>query len=124
MLRAVARRGADPGMHTATMEPTAADHTPSRDVRRDTRQRMRELGGMLDAWGAADHSPGDGPPPGEWDGLLGPIIALLATGRPPEEIAARITTELRGYYGLVGARDDVAFATKLRHWWDGDDAAV
>lgn len=100
------------------MERNIGEAAPTREERRTMQRRTKELSRRLDAWGSGDHSLPDAPPPGEWDWLLGPVVALLTQGRPAEEIAARISAELRNHFGLTMARDDVSFASELRQWWD------
>ena len=107
-------------MQTASMEVTGSDGAPSREQRRATQRRITELSRRLDAWRFRGTPASDALPPGEWDCLLGPVVALLTQRRPAEEIAARITAELRDHYGLAMARDDVSFAAELRLWWDED----
>ncbi|MGV8966855.1 MAG: hypothetical protein ACOH2F_11310 [Cellulomonas sp.] len=105
------------------MEPATSDRSPSREQRRQKQQRINELSRRLDTWGSEAERAIDGPPPGEWDSLLGLIIGLLTTGRPPEEIAARVSAHLREHYGLTEARDDVTFASELLRWWNETNVA-
>lgn len=74
----------------------------------------------LDAWASAGSHAPDEQPDDEWDCLLGPVVALLAHHRKPDEIAARISAELRDHYGLEPGGDDVGFASELRVLWDAD----
>ncbi len=74
----------------------------------------------LNAWASAgSHAPAE-QPDDEWDCLLGPVVNLLGHHRPADEIAARISAELRDHYGLEPGGDDVHFASELRAWWDAD----
>lgn len=84
------------------------------------KHRIAELSRRFDSW--AVQGDAGGMPPGEWDCLLGPVIAQLSAGAPVAEIAERISRELSDHYGLDAVPADVAFAAELRTWWDGLDS--
>ena len=95
--------------------------TVSRERRRELKHRIAEIGRRFDAWAARGD---DGAwSAGGWDCLVTPVVGLLSTGAPAEEIASRIGAQMRAHYGLAGVISvpDVVFAFELRYWWDDQE---
>jgi len=65
--------------------------------------------------------PDEGPPPGEYDDLVWPIMRLLVDGAPPAAIAAYLYATLPSDYGIACPPDADALAERLRQWWDAHD---
>ncbi len=83
----------------------------------------RTVSKYLDEWDPIPvyDDPDEGPPPGEYDDLVWPIMRLLVDGAPPEAIAAYLYATLPSDYGIACPPDADALVERLRQWWDAHD---
>ena len=79
----------------------------------------RVVSDYLDDWDPIPvyDEPDEGPPPGEYDGLVWPIMRLLADGAPAPAIADYLHTVLSRRYGIPCPADADALADRLHAWW-------
>ena len=85
-----------------------------------TDDQIRELSDLLDQWDPIGvyQDGDDAPPPGEYERLVGPVLAKLRKGDSPADIAAYLTRHVRANMGLPGRPDgDLAAAERLYAWF-------
>jgi hypothetical protein len=77
---------------------------------------------MLNEWdfiGVGELSPHDD----EYDCLLGPLLARLASGANVDEVASFLRNEIETHFGLDSDGIDVAsFAMKTVAWWQREQS--
>ena len=95
----------------------------SHEDRRALSSAARTVSKYLDEWDPIPvyDDPDEGPPPGEYDDLVWPIMRLLVDGAPPEAIAAYLYATLPSDYGIACPPDADALAERLRQCWDAHD---
>jgi hypothetical protein len=76
---------------------------------------------MLDEWDPIGVYEGDGgPPPGEYQLLVGPVLTKLRSGDDAQALAAYLTWDVRTNIGLPSRPDaDLEAATRLHTWFHG-----
>ena len=91
-------------------------------VQHQLRARIRDLRRMLNEWdfiGVREFSTHDD----EYDCLLGPLLARLASGADDEAVARFLHNEIETHFGLDSGGIDVAgFATTTVTWWRGEQS--
>lgn len=87
---------------------------------RQTEGLAQELSRLLGEWdpiGVYDPHE-DGPPPGEYGRLVGPILTKLRAGDSVRELAAYLTWDVHTNMGLPGRpAADLAAAEKMHGWF-------
>ncbi|MCW2573202.1 MAG: hypothetical protein JWO88_3260, partial [Frankiales bacterium] len=90
------------------------------------RNEVRELSRLLDEWdpiGVYD-PPEDGPPPGEYARLVGPLLTKLRTGGSAHDIAEYLSWDARTNMGLGGQPGaDVQAAERIFAWFHSQSSA-
>lgn len=85
---------------------------------------MRELSLLLDEWdpiGVYD-PPEEGPPPGEYERLVGPVLTKLRAGESAGDIAVYLTWDVQTNIGLPSRPEaDLAAAERIYAWFHGTD---
>jgi hypothetical protein len=86
-----------------------------------TEHDARVVSRMLDEWDPIGVYEGDGgPPPGEYDRLVGPVLTKLRSGDDAQVIAAYLTWDVRTNMGLRSRPDaDLEAAERLHTWFHG-----
>lgn len=85
--------------------------------KREIRQRSSELNALLCEWdpiGVGPNGPCD-----EYECLIGPLLTMLQSGVPQDEIASYLETELVEHFGLEPNRESIAAAaSRVCAWFD------
>lgn len=78
---------------------------------------------MLDEWDPIGvYVAGDGPPAGEYQRLVGPVLSMLRSGKSAEEIAVYLTSDVHANMGLPSrAGADLEAATRMHTWFHDPD---
>jgi hypothetical protein len=82
------------------------------------RRRAARVSAWLDEWDFIGVYVDDyGPPPGEYDCLVWPLLRLLQENVSDSRIGGFLQRELRRHFGIGDDQDLPAVAARLRSWW-------
>ncbi len=88
------------------------------------RRQAARVSAWLDEWDFIGVFVDDeGPPPGEYDCLVWPLLRLLRENASDTQIGGFLQRELRRHFGIGDDQDLPAVAARLRSWWqrEGED---
>lgn len=95
----------------------------SKEDRRGLASAARFVSSCLDEWDPIPvYDEPDGPPPGEYDDLVWPVMRLLVNGASAEDIAHELRRGVEGY-GIPCPPNVMSVAARLREWWHAKGAA-